>query len=386
MSKNFKLIKDALRDLRILYFPKKSVDKSFAFLIHPRDMYDVAVKYPIVRYFPDKLVEIFLEYIFWPVTASHIDGVTNKKTGEKVTGIIISIPMTASQMLTNRTQALKQIKKAVRLAKNVGATHIGLGALTASLARGGLDLVAEAETVILTNGKLYTANTVANIAIDISDMLSFDKSSVVVAVVGAAGSIGSATAQILARNGFKNFMLIDLSDKQTKVESIKSLLKNIGGSDVNVELKNTLDELKNTDLIIAATNRPDALIRSEHLKPGSVVVDDAQPSDVDPSVIESRGDVLILEGGVVHTDDIYMNIKTGLKHKTDIFSCLAEVILLAHTESSEQSVGEVVELNFNTLELLQKHADTLGFRRGVFQNFKKVYTTEEIQSVRKSRA
>ena len=51
MSKNFKLIKDALRDLRILYFPKKSADKSFAFLIHPRDMYDVAVKYPIVRYF-----------------------------------------------------------------------------------------------------------------------------------------------------------------------------------------------------------------------------------------------------------------------------------------------------------------------------------------------
>ena len=100
------------------------------------------------------MVEIFLEYIFWPVTASHINGVTNKKTGEKVTGIIISIPMTASQMLTNRTQALKQIKKAVRLAKNVGATHIGLGALTASLARGGLDLVDEAGTVILHNTQI----------------------------------------------------------------------------------------------------------------------------------------------------------------------------------------------------------------------------------------
>ena len=96
-------------------------------------------------------------------------------------------------------------------------------------------------------------------------------------------------------------------------------------------------------------------------------------------------DVLLLEGGVVHTPNINMHFKMGLKHKTDIFSCLAEVVLLTYIGESRQSVGEVVEVDFNILSKFDKYSQELGLRRGDFQNFNKIYSKEDIEIVKNSR-
>ncbi len=378
--KTMKLIITAFGELTIRHLPQFKKKEGFAFLVHPRDTKDVIKKYPFLKNFSKETIEKIL-LNFWPVTVSEIYGVKNKKTGKDIKGWTITCPLTADQMLKDRELAKKFIIKTAKLAERKGASLLGLGALTASLTRGGLD-IKEHTTCEITTGKLFTSKIVTDTAINISDELNLNKKEILVSVVGAVGSIGSASAQILAKKGFGNLNLIDLSDKKENIKNLSQVLK-----EINPEIKTTqstsLDLLKESDVIIAATNRPDALIRSENLKPGAVVVDDAQPSDVDMDIVKNRDDVLILEGGAANAPDINPNFKFGLKNKGDIFSCLAEVIILSYSNSeAKYNIGEVNRVDFDTLNKLEILADELNIKTAEFQNSIKTYSPKEINSIK----
>ncbi|MBU1557548.1 hypothetical protein KKC45_01145 [Patescibacteria group bacterium] len=378
--KTLKLIGNAFYDLIIRLLPQFKKKEGFAFLVHPRDTKDVIRKYPFLKKLSKKTIEKILRY-FWPVTVSEIYGVKSKKTGKYIKGWTISCPLTAEQMLEDRELAKKFIIKTAKLAERKGASLLGLGALTASLTRGGLD-IADHTNCKITTGKLFTAKIVTDTLINISNELNLDKKNVLVSVVGAVGSIGSASAQILAKKGYNKINLIDLSDKKEKIKKLSSLLKKINPEMETIE-STDLNLLINSDLIIAATNRPEALIRSENLKPGAVVVDDAQPTDVDMEVVSSRKDILILEGGAANSPIINPNFKFGLRNKGDIFSCLAEVIILSYSEMETMyKIGEVEEVNFETLDKLASLAEELNLTTAKFQNSIKTYSLEEINFVK----
>lgn len=373
------LIASGVMDLLMLYAPQHRRMTKFAFLVHPRDLSDVYRKYPFLYSLGDEWTKKFIT-LLWPVTVSRITGAKDD-TGKLVDGYMISIPMTSDQMMNDRGRAKKEIVRGVRLAQKKGARMVGLGALTASLTNGGLDIVNQTEAKINT-GRIFTSFIVTNTVKAVTEKLSLDRKEVMVAILGAAGSIGTASAQILARNGFKNFILVDLSSKTDRVNNLVNKIVN-ESDDIRVQVSDSLDAIKTADIIIAVTNRPDALIRSEHLKSGAVVVDDAQPSDVDPDIVKDRKDVLVLEGGVVHSEEIDPHFNFGLKHKKDIFSCLAETILLTNIGYKDNfQVGEIFDIDWDALEKLKDHAEHLGFRLGSFQNFLKVYSDEEIAFVR----
>lgn len=354
---------------------------TFAFIVHPRDLNDVYKKYPILRFVPDCIVDFVLTYVWKPVIISYVSGAKKRSSGEAISGIIISIPLIASRIMKDRERAKKCVVEAVKIAEQKGVNIMGLGALTASITLRGLHLIPHARSLI-TTGRLFTAKTVTDTVSDIADELELVKEIVSVAIVGAGGSIGSASVQLLLRRGFKKFVLIDRSHQRERMTKIKDLLLK-QRADAMVELHDSLNMLVSADIIVAATNRPDALIKSEHLKPGAVVVDDAQPSDVDPSVVFTRNDVLVLEGGVIHAPGINTHFDLGLKHAEDIYSCLAEVIILSYIEyETHMSVGGAIEVDFEALAKLSEAADTLGFKRGEYQNFQKVYTREDIQFVK----
>ena len=366
---------DALQDLFTRILPNTSKREGFAFLIHPRDMSDVYIKYPFLKRFPDKIISKLLTF-FWPITVSEV------VYKNQVKGWIISCPLTAEQMMKGRKLAKKSIIQAAKLAEKKGASIIGLGALTASFSRGGLDLKPHIKAKI-TTGRLYTAKIVTDTTVDILSVLKVEKEKVEISIVGAAGSIGSACAQILAKRGFRKFNLVDLSSKSARINSTIQYMNKVGNS-IQITQSESLESIKNSDVIIAATNKPDALITSSHLKQGAVVIDDAQPSDVSPHIIQNRRDVLVLEGGVVHTKEVSHNASFGLKHKGDIFSCLAEVIILACSKNADElySIGEIVEVDFAVLANLEKRSLELGFKRGEFQNFSKVYSKNDIEHVK----
>jgi len=367
----------AIRDLFVRILPyKKAKPYGFAFLVHPRDIADVSRKYPIFRYFPEAFTSAFTR-MFWPVVLSEVTGLKSESDGRDIPGWVITIPLTPHQMIENRQLAVKRIIQAAKLAHKMGTRIVGLGALTSSISKGGLDLIGKV-SVNITTGHAYTAYNVTRYLFELAEKFKLDKKKVLVAIVGASGSVGSMSAKLLAREGYNNILLIDLPRKTHHFEEITAEMKKLN-LDVKVGTSHQIRSIKNADLIIAATNAPEALIREDDLKPGAIIVDDAQPSDVSPEVLD-RDDVLAIEAGVVHTPGIKNNFNFELKEREDNFCCMAELLLLAHKEWGENYV-----INRATLEHvdeMSKEGIKLGFRPSKLQNFKELISNAKIEHIK----
>jgi len=114
----------------------------FAFIIHPLNARDMARKYRWAAWLPAGLIEWLMTKT--PVQKiSEITGIRSA-TGAQTTGWFVVCPMTARQLVnSNPQQAIAKIIEAGRMAEQLGAQIVGLGAFTAVVGEGGTE-VAEA--------------------------------------------------------------------------------------------------------------------------------------------------------------------------------------------------------------------------------------------------
>jgi len=353
------------------------MSSTFAFLVHPRDLRDVYIRFPILKLLPDKLVFLLLR-VMPPVHVSNIRGLVDKK-GVEIKGYVISIPLTAKQMIEDGKLTIKKSRQAVKFASKKGVKVIGLGGMVASLTRGGIDLAGIDNQIKLTSGRAYTVFTVTNYVKRVIDDFGLDKSKVKVAIVGAAGSIGSSCAELLVEWGIKDILLIDLERKLDDLETKIQHIKNYNKHPLTIRKSHKINEISLADIIIAATNAPEVVIKEIDLKPGSIVINDAQPSDVSPEVL-SREDVLVIEGGVIRTPGIKSNFDFGLMEKEDNFCCLGEVIILSFNGiETDFSTGY---LDSKYVAEIEKMSQKLGFAITKYQNISGYITDDKMNTVK----
>jgi fatty aldehyde-generating acyl-ACP reductase len=374
----FRLIYKAFEDLYlglITNKKKEEEDYSFGFLIHPRTVEDTYRQYPFFRFIPERLI-LFITKIYWPLTISRITGLKSQKTGREIKGYIFAIPLTAHQIFENRDLALKKIFWACRLAKNRGVNLIGLGGLISSVTRGGLDVIENKLDIDITTGHAYTAHNVTSYLFEFCERFDLDKN-VPISIVGATGSVGSTSAKILAKAGFDNLFLIDIERKNPFFDSLVGELKAINPN-IKIETNHKISEIKKTTFIIAATNAPEALIKSDDLSSGSIIIDDAQPSDVHEEVFD-REDVLVLGAGAVYTPGISSGYNFELKGEHDNYCCLAEVLILSSMEHDGHFV--VHRADFDSIDRIKEMAKGMGFKTAIPQNFKEIISESKIIKV-----
>ena len=366
-------------DLRYIlkgpYSKGDSEEYSFAFIVHSRGYKDIYRKFSFFRWIP-KSMALFIMKHMWPITLSKVTGVTSVKDGREIKGYVLGITMTADQMLKDREYALRKIRQAVFLAKGKGVKIVGLGGLTSSLSKGGLDLLDI--PINITTGHAYTAFNVVQNLVKITDIFGIPKEKLKVAIVGAAGSIGSMSSALIAREGFSSIVLIDLKRKQSNFGELAETLKNLNPN-INIEERDTVKDIKGCDFVITATNTAEALITKDIVEDGMVIIDDAQPSDIHPDVLKMEN-VLVIEAGVVHTPGIHSNFNYGLKNKTDNFCCMAELLILAAMEWDKHYV-----INRATLENIDHISDLgkkLDFTVASFQNFQESIPHDKIEHIK----
>lgn len=361
--------------LRLVLPVRKSKKYAFAFIIHPRSLDDVYIKFGLFRYLPESVVLLICKS-FWPITMSRVTGLKSNLSGADVPGWVISIPLTAKQIMEDKQAALTHILRAMYLARSRGATIVGLGALISSVTRRGLDLLDSG--VFVTTGHAYTVCNVTQTLLKAMEQVRKPVESSVVAIVGASGSIGSGCAQTLARHTFKKMLLIDVIRKNDDLVSLVAEIERIN-PELDIEVSHQVKDIKQADCIITATNTPEALVIADDLKAGAIVVDDAQPSDIHESVY-TRDDVLVLEAGAVHTPGISSHLRLGLKNKYDNFSCLAELLVLASNEhSGHYAVGRTTQAQ---VQEMGERGAALGFTTAEFQNEHEAVTSHRIEKIR----
>lgn len=346
----------------------------FGFIIHPLSARrDMARKYPIARFLPEQVVEGLMKHIS-PKMVSHITGVKSI-AGPQAEGWFVGCPLTPRQFLELPEKfVISRITQAAKIAQDLGAGIVGLGAFTSVVGDAGVS-VAKGVDIAVTTGNTYTIATALEAAHKAAGMMGIDLTCATAAVVGASGSIGSACARLLAPEVPR---LILIGRNTARLEPLAEELR----PQTEVVCSQEMDSvLPQADIIITVTSAVESVIHPEHLKPGSVVCDVARPRDVSVQVAKARPDVLVIEGGVVAVPgEVEFNFNFGFPPRTS-YACMAETMILALEGRYEPfslgrnlEVAKVREIG----ALAAKH----GFKLAGFRCFEKAVTDEQIAQVR----
>ncbi|MGB9886920.1 MAG: shikimate dehydrogenase [Moorellales bacterium] len=347
---------------------------TFAFMIHPLDVRDVARKYRIAARLPERLVERLLCWLP-PVNTAHITGV--RSPYNEIEGWFVACPLTSRQMLTLPADyVLNRIIQTGRLAEKLGARILGLGAMTSVVGDAGIT-VARHLNIPVTTGNSYTVATALEGTREAARLMGLEITRSHVAVVGATGSIGAVCARVMAREAARLTLVARNADKLERLAN--TILRESG---VAVELSGEAHRvLPTADIVISVTSAVDTVIQPGDLKPGAVVCDVARPRDVSRKVAEVRDDVLVIEGGVVRVPgEVNFHFDFGYPPGVAL-ACMAETMILA-LERRWESFTLGREISLEQVEEISRLAKKHGFELAGFRSFERPLTMAEIEAVR----
>jgi len=378
LGQGLALLRQILQDLVVRFLPGSLARLfitpiTFAFIGHPRTLSDVPRKFPFACLLPSRLVERWFRYQ-WPFVASYITGLT-LSDGTPTTGAMLISPLTTEQMIRNPRLARKRVLQTVQLAEKMGAKIAGLGAFTSIVTRDGKDLEGKVQ-LGLTTGNPHSAAIAVQNAIQAATLTNLSLPHATVAIVGGAGSVGSACAKLLARL-VGTLVLIDI-----KRDALQNLTAQLNSHPAIVEGTTTLDRAREADIVIAVTNNPHILLTAKHLKPGAIVIDAAQPKNVSEEIPRQRPDVVVIESAVVETPGVDVNFDLDLA-PGEALGCLSEtMILTAIGWKGHYSLGKA-DVSHAT-EIIAA-GRPLGFRLAHFRNSTGYITDEHLLRVAETR-
>src|SRR5687768_6070949 len=356
----------------------------FAFIVHPIDAKrDVGRKYPIARLFPERAIEWYIRRRD-PIIGAHVTGIRSDATGEELEGWFIICPLTPRMFLELPLEFVyEKLEKCARIAEELGAGILGLGAFTSVIGDGGRTLAGRVD-VAVTTGNSYTVATAVEGAVQAAAEMGIALPEANVAVVGDTGSIGATSAEILAREA-RSVTLVGRNEE--KLQQVAGRIGPASRAPLSVTT-DIADGLRDADIVVTVSSAVESIILPEHIKRGAVVCDVARPRDVSAAVSSERDDVLVIEGGVVRVPgkmackkwDKDEEFTFGFPSGT-AYACMSETMALAlehryesFTLGKEVTVGQVDEIS----KLCRKH----GFVIDGYRSFEEAVTREEIARIR----
>ncbi len=378
VAQGFGLLMQVLRDLAIRFLPGPLARLfvtpiTFAFIGHPRTLSDVPRKFPFASLLPSHVVERWFRYQ-WPFVASYITGLT-VANGTATTGAMLISPLTTEQMIRNPRLARKRVLQTIQLAEKMGAKIAGLGAFTSIVTRDGRDLEGKVR-LGLTTGNPHSAAIAVQNVLQAATLTNLSLPHATAAIVGGAGSVGSACAKMLSRL-VANLLIIDI-----KKDALQDLITQLADQPAVVTGTSSLDQVRNADIVIAATNNPHILLTADHLKPGAIVIDAAQPKNVSEEIPRLRPDVLVIESAVVQTPDIDVHFDLDLA-PGEALGCLSEtMILTAIGWQGHYSLGKADPSHAAHIIAAGR---ALGFRLARFRNSAGYITDEHLLRIAQGR-
>ncbi len=282
--------------------------------------------------------ELIIRYL-WPIVGSRITGLRSPNPGKDkdLVGYIVICPLSAKQMHQDQKLAQRRILQTVRLAEKLGCKIIGLGALSASMSLGGEYLIDKVK-IGITSGHAYTVAVICEMVEQVSKQIGVDLDDLTVAVVGAAGYIGVPCSRIIAK-------------------------KKVG----------------HLILVVVVTNSLDILIKAEHLKAGTIVLDDSQPRNTSIELMDQRPDVLILDV-VANAPGVNAHFSFDFPYPDDVFTCMGETLILA--ARGWQNNYCVGEFDYGLVNQILEWGKKLDFRIAQFRSFNQLVSPDKLDYIK----
>lgn len=219
---------------------------------------------------------------------------------------------------------MDKIENAVELARENGCRIVGLGAYT-SILSGNCKRIQTPGT-ILTSGNSLTVGMAMEAMKQAAQDCGIELGKARLAVLGATGNIGATLALMLAPQVESTVLVV----RDLQSPRVKSMVEEIARVTGKLTVTDDLYALRKCNLIAAASNSPEPLIRAEHLSDKPVVVCDvAVPADVSADVSFERPLATVIRGGLVklpHNPDFViagLDLEPGYA-----YACMAETLLM----------------------------------------------------------
>ncbi|MET8042739.1 aminotransferase class III-fold pyridoxal phosphate-dependent enzyme [Micromonospora sp. NPDC005215] len=255
--------------------------------------------------------------------------------GGRCTGDVRYLPHSAAELLGRPGEASRFVATQVRRLADAGAELVGLGGATSIVGSRGV-ATARRAGVAVTSGNSLTAYAAHALVTTVLARLAVPAEEAEICVVGWPGTVAGAIANRLIADGCR---LVLVTRPGRPPGSERERLPAVGRATVTEDLAGSLAR---TRLVVAASSAG-GLIDPAVLLPGTVVVDVALPRDVAPGA-GHRSDILVLDGGLVRTDERIRFDGSNLGPTTQLNGCLAETVVLALDGRAESwSLGRHLE-------------------------------------------
>jgi predicted amino acid dehydrogenase len=352
------------------------VEDTFAFIIHPIQIKrDVQRKFPLLgKILTEGQINYFSRF-FPPVYLSEVHGIVSQTSGRALRGWLLACPFTPPTMMSVPVElAYKKIIACCKMAEELGAKIVGLGAYTSVVGDAGVT-IAERLDVPVTTGDSYTVVMAVEAICAAAAAMGIAMHEATVAVVGATGAVGKTCAEMLAGE------CAELRLIGRRQEALEDVRERCEGQSARVTTATHMDAIYDADLILTVTSAVHEVIHPSHLKPGAVVLDVARPRDVSKRVAAERDDVLVIEGGMVEVPgavDFGFDFGFPLRHA---YACMAETMALAlEGRYEDYTIGK--DISVEQARTIGEIATRHGFRLSGFRSFEQPVTAEQIARVR----
>ena len=282
------------------------------------------------------------------------------KTGDQVWLCPIALPFTSAwarrQLELGYTVAAGEfVQKGVDLASQLGCEVVALGQYTSILTRNGTR--ENGHGLAITTGNSCALLLAIQALARAQQQRGRRPADGVLAVIGAAGNIGRAAAEILAP-GYHETILIGRSTPGS-IRRLKELARHLPRTRVGASLR----DAERADAVLVATNAVDTPLRSEHLRLEAIVCDVSVPAALAPEIDDQRSDLMILKGGIAslpNGEDLGLPgfpLPTG-----QTYGCMAEGLLLGLEGTAGSAfTGAITATHLRQLDAMaRKHGFALA--------------------------
>jgi predicted amino acid dehydrogenase len=348
---------------------------TFAHLAHYGYRSDLQREHGFLKGLSPEQVDQWCGRSFPTVFELNFRGIPGSATAAR--GWIIVANNSTEQLLYSHRLRKAKVLQCAALAKELGAQVVGMAGLVAFFGRGGYLVSEQFPELGLTTGHAYTIANIIDVAAAAADRVGLSLPDATVAVVGAAGSIGSGCAKLIAGLGVPRIILIDIVGRDGLL-ALDGELRRMNSAVVTT-LSNVLGDMSAADLTIVATNSPRTIITSSHLKPGAIVIDDSFPKNVPEDIVFERDDIVALDGSLIKLPssvdlDRARNVPnvmdvplTRMLSCREIYGCFAEMLALAAIQwRGNYGLGPA---DPSLARDIKMKAEALGFARAPLQFF-----------------
>ena len=330
--------------------------RTFAYLMHPLNMHQVKVFWPITRLLPPSFINPFLKQQSLKIIP--IKKITSLQHKE-VEGFAIICPVHPDEIVKQDDEALlDMIISAGQLSENLGFRLLGLAGYFGVIADKKPMLYRHMKTAI-TSGAAFSAWTTYEAAFRASRKNKLDLKQSVLTVVNPANAVGTLCSRKFAENVGRIVLTGDTADK---LENVRRQIQ--AGTLIHVDIEeDTAKAAGLADILVNASTLDKDSFDPAWLKPGSIVCDSSTFQNLAEKTAK-RLDVTSIDCKVVCLPlNSTLGAELDLPQHT-ICPVLAETMLLALEENfANFSLGESV--NPDKLDYIANIASRHGFEVSV---------------------